>query len=80
MYIKLNKVGYSQSDAIIELFTKKFNAKNLLRHHSTVLIRAAKSMDKVVIGVKILECWYKLKVDGMPLIHYLEEEKMELFH
>ncbi len=77
-YIRLSKVGYSQSGAISGLLTEKSNTEDLLRDHSTVLIRAAKSVDEGVIEVEALERWHRLKVHGMPLMRYLGEGKMEL--
>ena len=77
-YIRFSKLGYSQSGAISGLLTEKSNAEELLRDHSTMLIRAAKSIDGGVIGIETLERWHRLKVHGMPLMRYLGEGKMEL--
>ena len=49
-----------------------------MAEYSTTLIRAAKSKDKGVIEVEILERWQKLKVHRMSLVRCFEEEKMEL--
>ncbi len=77
-YIRFSRVGYSQSGAISALLSEKGNAENLVRDHSNMLIRAAKSIDEKVIGVEALERWQRLKVHGMPLARYLGEGKMEL--
>lgn len=67
-----------QSGAISILLIEKSNAENLVRDHSNMLIRVAKSVDKKVIGRKALEHWQKFKVHGMPLAQYLGEGKIEL--
>lgn len=77
-YARFSRVGYSQSGAIFALLTEKLDAENLVRDHSNMLIRIAKSVDKNVIGIKALERWQKLKVHRMSLAQYLREEKMEL--
>ncbi len=53
-YVRFSKVGYSQSGVISGLLTEKSNAEDLLRDHSIVFIRAAKSVDEGVIGVEAL--------------------------
>lgn len=77
-YIGLSKVGYSQSGAISGLLTEKSKAEERLKNYSIIFIRAAKSVDKAVIGVEALERWHRLKVHGMPLMRYYGEGKMEL--
>lgn len=77
-YTWFNRVGYLQSGAISILLIEKSNAENLVRDHSNMLIRVAKSVDKKVIGRKALEHWQKFKVHGMPLAQYLGEGKIEL--
>ena len=77
-YIRFSKVGYSQSGAISGLLTEKSNAEDLIKDHTTTLIRAAKLVDEGVIGVETLERWQRLKMHGMPLIFYLAMGKMEL--
>ena len=42
-------------------------------------IRAAKTIDDVVIGMEVLEQWYCLKVYGISLEWYLRQGNMELF-
>lgn len=54
-YIRLSKVKYFQSRLISTLLINKFNIEKLIIKHSNALIRAAKSVDKGVIGVKALE-------------------------
>ena len=56
-YTRFSRVGYSQSGAISALLTEKSNAENLVRDHSNMLIRAAKSVEKKVIGIEALERW-----------------------
>ena len=77
-HIRFCRVGHAQSGAISALLTEKSSAEDLIKEHSIVLIRAAKSIDEAVIGVKALERWQRLKVHGMPLARYLGEGKMEL--
>lgn len=77
-YIRFSRVGYSQSGAISALLTEKANAENLVRDHSNMLIRAAKSIDEKVIGIEALERWQRLKMHGMLLARYLGKGKMEL--
>ena len=43
-----------------------------------MLIRAAKSIDKKVIGIEALKYWQRFKVHEMSLAQYLGEGKMEL--
>ena len=78
-YIRFSKVGYLQSGAISGLLTEKSNAEDLLGDYLTTLIQAAKSVDKGVIRVEVLERWHRLKVHGMLLMRYLREGKIELF-
>ncbi len=77
-YIRFCRVGYAQSGAISALLTEKSSEKDLIKEHSKVLIRAAKSIDEAVIGVEALERWQRLKVHRMPLARYLREGKIEL--
>ena len=77
-YTRFSRVGYLQPGAIFALLTEKSNAENLLRDHSNMLIRAAKSVDDKVTGIEALERWQRLKVHGMSLARYLGEGKMEL--
>lgn len=76
--IRFSRVSYSQSGAISALLTEKGDATELLKICTNILIRAAKTIDRVVIGVEALEHWQRLKVHGMPLGRYLGEGKMEL--
>lgn len=76
-YMRFSKVSYSQSGAISALLAERSNAEDLIQHHSNALIRAAKSVDKEVIGVETLERWHRLKVHGM-LLRYFGEAKIEL--
>lgn len=77
-YIRFSKVEYFQSGTIFRLLTEKSNAENLLRDHLTALIEDIKLLDKKVTRVDALDRWHRLKVYGMPLLHYLGEGKMEL--
>ena len=77
-YTRFNKVGYSQSEAILGLLIKKLKTEDLIRDHFNALIRAAKSVDEGVIGIKTLERWQRLKIHGIPLLNYFGEGKMEL--
>ena len=77
-YIRFSRVRYSQPGAISALLTEKSSAEDLVKDHSNMLIRAAKSVDKKVIGIEALERWQRLKVHGMSLARYLGEGKMEL--
>lgn len=54
-YIRFCRVKYSQSRLISTLLINKFNIEKLIIKHSNALIRAAKSVDKGVIGVEALE-------------------------
>ena len=77
-YTRFSRVGYSQSGAISALLTEKSSAEILVKDHSNMLIRAAKSIDEKVIGIEALERWQRLKVHGMSLARYLGDGKMEL--
>lgn len=79
-YILFSRIGYSQSGAISALLMEKTNAEDLIREHSNLLIRAAKSVDSGVIDVEAPERWQRLKVHGMSLVRYLREGKMELLY
>ena len=59
-YIRFSRVRYSQSEAIFAWFTKRSSAEILVRDHSNMLIRAAKSVDGKVIGIEVLEHWQRL--------------------
>ncbi len=78
VYTRFSRVGYSQSGAISALLMEKSNAENLVKDHSNMLIRAAKSVDEKVIGIETLEQCERLKVHGMSLMRYLGDGKMEL--
>ncbi len=77
-YIRFCRVGYAQSGAISALLTEKSSAEDLIKEHSNMLIRAAKSIDKAVIWVEALERWQRFKMHEMPLARYLGEGKMGL--
>lgn len=51
------------------------NAEDLLKNYSIILIRIAKLVGEGVIGIKILEQWYKLKIHEMSLIYYFRKKK-----
>lgn len=59
---------------------EKFNVKNLLRDHSTILIQTANFVEEEVIRIEILKYWHKLKIREMFLMRYLGGEKIELFY
>ncbi len=69
---------YLQSWAISEIFTENSNREELISNYSNILIRAAKSIDKIVIKVDTLERWQRLKIHGMLLAQYLGDEIMEI--
>lgn len=69
---------YLQSGAISEIFTENSNGEELISNYSNILIRAAKSIDKIVIKVDALERWQRLKIHGMLLAQYLGDEIMEI--
>ena len=77
-YMRLIRVGYSQSGAISGLLTERFNMEDLIKQYSNMLIRAAKSINKGIIEVEVLQKWHRLKVHGMPLLRYFGEEKIEI--
>lgn len=68
---------YLQSEAISTILIEKANLKNWVKDHSNMLIRVAKSIDKKVIGIEVLERWQRIKVHAMLLAPCLEG-KMEL--
>lgn len=76
--IRFSRVRYAPSGAISALLTEKADAGLLVPRWSNLLIRAAKSVDTLVVGVEILEHWQRLKVHGMPLERYLGDGKMDL--
>lgn len=53
--IRFSRVIYSQSGAISALLTEKADAVELLKMHTNVLVRAAKTVDGAVIGAEALE-------------------------
>lgn len=53
--IRFSRVSYSQSGAISALLTEKGDATELLKTRTNILIRAAKTIDRAVIGVEALE-------------------------
>lgn len=76
--IRFSKRRYSYLSAISDLAIEESNTEDLLRDYSTILIKVIKSEDKKVINVKALEPWYRLKINEMPLLHYLRERNVEL--
>lgn len=74
---RFSRVRYTLSGAVSALLTEKANAR-LIPRLSNALIRAAKTVDTAIVGVKILEHWQRLKVHGMLLDRYLGEVRMEL--
>lgn len=76
--IRFTRVKYAPSGSISALLTEKADATMLLPQQSNMLIRAAKTIDDAVIGVKVLEQWHRLKVHGMSLERYLGQGNMEL--
>ena len=76
--IRFSRVSYSQSGAILAFFIEQGDAIKLLKTHTNVFIRAAKTVDAAVIGLEELEHWQCLKVYGMLLSRYLDKGKIEL--
>lgn len=76
--IRFFRVKYSPSGAVSALLTKNSDTGTIIPRLSNVLIRAAKSVDQAIIGVKILEHWQHLKIHGMPLERYLAAGSTEL--
>lgn len=60
------------------LLKKKLSTENLVKDYSNMLIKAIKSVDKKIIGIKTLEYWQRLKVYKMFLVQYLEKRKINL--
>ena len=54
-YIRFKREGYFQSGAISALLREKSDAEILMKNHSNMLIRAAKSVDEQVISIEALE-------------------------
>ncbi len=77
-YIRFCRVRYAQSGAISALLKEKISAEDLVKEHSNVLIKAAKSIDEVVIRGEALKHWERLKLHGMSLARYFGEGKIEL--
>lgn len=65
------------SGARSALLTEKANAILLIPQLLNTLIRATKTVDLAILGVKILEHWQYLKVYGILLDQYLGDDKME---
>ena len=55
VYVRFNKVCYSQSDAISGLPIERFNMEDLIKNYLNILIWTIKSMNKKVIGVEAFE-------------------------
>lgn len=77
--VGFSRVRYSQLGAISVFHTKKADATELFKIWTNILIQAAQTVNQGVIGAEILECWYCLKIHGMPLEKYLSKEIIELF-
>lgn len=56
-YTQFSRVRYLQLGAIFVLLTEKSKADNVVKDHSNMLIRVAKSVNKKVIDIEALECW-----------------------
>lgn len=76
--VRFSRVRYAPSGSISALFTEKADATMLLPQWSNLLIRAAKMVDDMIVGVEILEQWQRLKVHEMSLERYLGSGKLEL--
>lgn len=77
-YMRFSRVGYFQSSTIYRLLTKMFNSKDLIRHHSKILIQAAKLINERVIQMESLKWWDRIKIYRMSLIRYLGKRKIEI--
>lgn len=73
-----SQVRYTSSGVISTLLIKKADAGLLIPWQLNLLIRAVKTINLAVVGVEVLKHWQRLKVYGMFLEKYLEEEKIEL--
>lgn len=76
--VRFSRLQYAPSGSVSALLTEKTDATMILPQRSNLLIRAAKTIDDVVVGVEILEQWQRLKVHGMSFKRYLEPGKLEL--
>ena len=76
--VKAIKVSYSERGAISVLLSERSNAEELITRHRDRLIKAIRTMDVIITGVKIVIKWHKVKLVGIPLDKYLHEKGMEL--
>lgn len=77
-YIKFSKIGCFHSGAISALLTQNSGTKKVLKNYSIILICVAKLVDIEFIDIETLEQWYRLKIYGVSLMHYLEDRKINL--
>lgn len=68
---------YAQSRVISVLLKEKASTEDLVKEHSNILIRVAKSIDEALIEVKALEYWEQFKVHRMSLARYFRKKKIE---
>ena len=76
--MQFSKTRYAASGVISALLTKKADARLLILCLSNLLIRAAKTVDSTVVGIKVLEHWQRLKIFGISLDRYLKKGKIEM--
>lgn len=71
-------VYYTLFGSISAFFTKQADVSILLPQKLNLLIRVAKLVDQVVIGLEILKHWQHFKVHEMSIARYLGSNKIDL--
>ena len=76
--VKAIKVLYFKKGAISVFLSKRSNTKKLITKHRDRLIKAIRTVNIIVIGVKIITKWHKVKLAEMSLNKYLHKKDIKL--
>ncbi|ODM21089.1 hypothetical protein SI65_04142 [Aspergillus cristatus] len=71
VFIRVVDAGYTNTGATMILLEKGTLGSMLLPNYKDLLVTAARQADPAVISVELPEQWYRVKVHGVPMKHYL---------
>ena len=72
-------MSYSIKEIISVLLLDKADAYELLNKYRNRLIKVVKAVDMLIINIKVVIKYYKIKLVGISLYRYLLYEGIELF-
>ena len=73
--IKMVKVLYFKKKAILVFLLEDLNAEELIVKNQDKFIKVVKSVNIIIIKVKLVIKQYKLKLTGILLFEYLKKKK-----